>query len=1135
MTQDAATRRQIEAAHPGQSTWLSANAGSGKTRVLTDRVARLLLDGVAPDHILCLTYTKAAAAEMQNRLFQRLGDWAMLDDARLTVELGTLGVAVPDDGFLNRARTLFAHAIETPGGLRIQTIHSFCAALLRRFPLEAGVSPQFTEIEDRAAELLREDVLEQMALGPDVALVQAVAQHDTNDTLEALAKAVTQARTAFGQVRRDADFGAAYGLSEGTSEATLLQSVFQDDVVARLTGIVPALLNSSSNDVKAGEALARVTEASLASLQYLEDVLLYGSSAKTPYSAKVGTFPTKPLRKVLGASVMDWLDALMTRVESARDTRLSLAAARRDRDLHHFARAFLARYEAEKLRRGWLDFDDLIDRAHALLTDPKVAAWVMYRLDGGIDHILVDEAQDTSPRQWAVIELLTQEFTAGQGARSDVSRTVFVVGDKKQSIYSFQGADAAEFDRMRDVFSGRLGALGDKLHRRALAYSFRSAAPVLGTVDQTFVGREASGFAQDEPHSAFFAAMPGRVDLWPRVPRADKEDAADWHRPVDHVSPRHPHVVQAQRVAFTIDRLIRDRHPMPATDGQTSRPVQAGDFLILVRARNKLFSEIIRACKQAGLPIAGADRLKVMAELAVRDIGAFLAFLDLPQDNYSLAVALKSPLFGLDEQALFTLAHGRGNKPLWEVFREQADRYGPQIALITDMLQNADFLRPYDLIDRLLSQHDGRRRLLSRLGDEAQDGIDALLSQALSYERTEVPSLTGFLHWMHSDDLEIKRQADSAGDKIRVMTVHGAKGLESPVVILPDCGGSRPPDKDPLLVEDGRVFWKLNKAEQPARQVALVASRDDKSARERDRLLYVAMTRAERWLIVAAEDPAQKSEPEDWYALVRGGLTRAGAVGHAFDFGPHGAGEGLRLEAGAWDTVATEPPVPSDAGAHAPMPDLPDWVNRRAPAGVTLPKPLSPSELGGAKALPGDDGEETEAAKRRGTAVHSLLEHIPRMTDVTANGLSHLLADLQPDLPAEDRAALVTEAQNVVGLPALDWVFATDALAEVAIVGDVPGFGRMSGKIDRLIVGPELVIAVDFKTNRVVPAAADLCPEGLLRQMGAYHALLSGLYPGRRIETGILWTWTAAYMPLPQDMVAAALRRAHLDLDAPGS
>ncbi len=1127
MMMDDATRRQVEAAHPGRSTWLSANAGSGKTRVLTDRVARLLLDGVPPDHILCLTYTKAAATEMQNRLFRRLGQWAMLTDDDLDEELGRLGVDVSGAVALRDARTLFARAIETPGGLRIQTIHSFCASLLRRFPLEAGVSPQFTEIEDRSAELLRQELLDNIAEGSNAIVLTEVARRDTDQTLDGLAAEVVSKRARFDPPLDEDGLRAAYGIAPDVTLDSLLAEMFFGDTLEFIAECAALCIGQGGkSDAAIGEILKRVQGRDLASLMALEEAVFTKSG--TPRKALI----TKGFIGKAFGPMWARYESLGERVIAAREVRLALEAVQRDLALHRFAGVFLPAYEAEKLRRGWLDFDDLIERANALLRDPTVAAWVLFRLDGGIDHILVDEAQDTSPTQWSVIERLAQEFTSGEGARADIVRTIFVVGDKKQSIYSFQGADASEFDRMRAEFAARLDATDQPLQTLNLEFSFRSAEPILKLVDATFVGRDASGFQQEDKHRAFKNAMPGRVDLWPLVPKTDTPEKADWFEPVDYVSPQHHTVILAQRIARHIRQLIDAKHPLPLELGHSgqyqARPVQAGDFLILVRRRSRLFSEIIRACKKEGLPIAGADRLKVMAELAVRDIAALLSFLDTPEDNLSLAVALKSPLFGLNEQALFDLSHRRTNKFLWVALRERREEFPHVMAVLDDLMGQTDFLRPYDLIERILTRHDGRRRLLGRLGEEAEDGIDALLQQALAYERSSVPSLTGFLQWMQTDDLEIKREMEAGGGRIRVMTVHGSKGLEAPIVILPDCTAPRNRSTDSILNDEKGVFWRQSPNAQPERQRETVEDKKAVAAREFDRLLYVAMTRAECWLTVAAVDDLGKSG-EDWYSQVLAGMQSVDAVPNRYDFGDLGAGDGLMLGQADWsDLTMSEAPQQAVATLSTP-----DWAVSHAASPERPAERLAPSALGGAKALPGAEGEDTQTAMARGTLIHMLLELLADVPDADRQALGHsLVAARGDDVEPVQATALVDEALRCLRHPQLAGLFSSSGLSEVDISGEISGLGPIGGVIDRLEIDGDVVRAVDFKTNRAVPANVASCPDGLLRQMGAYAALLSQIYPDHRIETGFLWTHTATYMGLPHDVVIAALKRAHLDVAA---
>ncbi|MHA6264262.1 double-strand break repair helicase AddA [Arenibacterium sp. CAU 1754] len=1122
-----ATERQVQAARPDASTWLVANAGSGKTRVLTDRVARLLLDGVQPQNILCLTYTKAAASEMQNRLFARLGEWAMLADSKLAqalVDLGAGGDITPER--MRQARTLFARAIEAPGGLKIQTIHSFCASLLRRFPLEAGVSPQFSEMEDRAARLLQAEIVQDFAQGPQAALVDGLAQYISEFSFDELMPAILQHRSAFDQPLSLDGFLEILDLPAGYDEAALERRIFiggEQDLLDRLIG---ALKTGTPTDNKAAETLSKINGLGLSCLPVLENLFLFGERTAAPFSAKTGSvsrpFGTKTVRSN-HPDLMDEVDKLMLRVEAGRSQRLALETARKTLALHAFARAFLPEYDRRKQLRGWLDFDDQILKARQLLNDPAVAQWVLFRLDGGIDHILVDEAQDTSPEQWDVIEKLAQEFTSGQGARTDVERTIFVVGDKKQSIYSFQGANPDAFDRMQAEFAHRLEDSGSQLQDLSLEFSFRSAETILRLVDLVFENRVEAGFPATSKHRAFKSDLPGRVDLWPVVEKVEEKEDRHWTDPVDRPSPRNHNIVLAERIANRIKTMIEDGETIPdEQDGvMYRRPVQPGDFLILVQRRSILFGEIIRACKAAGLPIAGADRLKVGAELAVKDLGALLSFLSTPEDSLALATALKSPLFGWSEQALFDLAHRRTEDYLWQALRKRGDEFPETLDILNDLRGQIDFLRPYDLIERILTRHNARKRLLARLGEEAEDGINALLSQALAYERSEIPSLTGFLIWMETDDLTIKRQMGSAGNMLRVMTVHGAKGLESPIVILPDTAKRNAPKMPKILPKEDTPIWTSGKVDMPEAMSDVIEATRAKEENERLRLLYVALTRAEKWLIVAAAGDLDK-DGNTWYQLIQSGMERAGAVARIFD-----GGKGLCLVDDSWSALDLRSPETT----HADLPDLPSVFLRPAALPVADLPTLSPSDLGGAKAMPGAAGEEEEVAKLRGTRIHLLLEHLPGVPEADwTNAANRIL----PDAAESDLDDVLGEARKVLSQPDLAHLFGPDILAEVPVTAQI-GSRRIHGVIDRLVLSGDTILIVDFKSNATVPPDTAHVPEGILRQMAVYGAALEQIYPGRDIQTAILWTRTASLMHLPHDLVREARGRTpHLDLPAMG-
>lgn len=1102
---DEATLRQNQAAEPGFSTWLSANAGSGKTRVLTDRVARLLLKGTPPQRILCLTYTKAAASEMQNRLFRRLGEWAMLPDAQLLAALTALGEEIQSPGhLLARARRLFARAIETPGGLKIQTIHAFCSSLLRRFPLEAAVSPDFGEADERSLAQLRAEVLEGFAQRADPSL-QALLTRLNEEAFGKLIDDIGRHRDVFEGA--DPDFHAVFNLPAGLDEAALTARVFQGDEADLFAALRPVLRAGTVTDIKLGNNLP-FGAPGFDDLPRLEGCLLYGKTAAAPFGARIGKLGTKNTVAALPPGVIDGLHDLAQRVADARPQRLALASLRAAKALRHFARRWLPAFDAAKARRGWLDFDDLIRLARRLLSSSDVAQWVLFKLDGGIDHILVDEAQDTSPDQWQVIRQLTQEFTAGQGAR-DTARTIFVVGDRKQSIYSFQGADLHGFEQSGAWFQARLESVGQALNQLELKHSFRSSDAVLRLVDQCFApAMGASGLGGAPEHLAFHPAMPGRVDLWPTIAKPHKGDPQPWEDPLDRPSDQHPDLILARAIAAEIRATIDRGERIPGKDGP--RPIHAGDFLILVRRRDVLFNSLIRACKVEGLEIAGADRLILRRELAVQDLIALLAFLALPEDDLSLAVALRSPLFGWSEDRLFRLAQPRGKAYLWEALR--ADPAAAETrAVLDDLRGQVDFLRPHDLIERALTRHDGRRRIRARFGAEVEDAIEAFVDLALLYEQGHVPSLDGFLGWLAASDAEVKRQSEAAGRRIRVMTVHGAKGLEAPIVILPDTAARKPPPPPPVVLVSGVPILRAGADEATEAQQAADAALAELRDAENDRLLYVALTRAEHWLIVAGAGDTEAAG--SWYQRVAASMAALGAISLACPTGP-----GQRHQHGHWPE-----PVAAAAAIAAPSPRV---VLVPVAPHVRVPDITSPSQLGGAKALPGD-GADTETALNRGRLIHALFERLPEAPPERRDALGRqILFDLGAE--AADISICLDEAQRCLSAPELAPIFNAAGLSEVALAGDWQG-RRLWGVIDRLIVTPDSVLAVDFKSNRTVPQVATAVPEGLLRQMGAYAHILARIYPGRRVETALIWTSEARLMPLDPVAVAAALARAALD------
>lgn len=1107
---NAASLAQQRAADPANSVWLSANAGSGKTRVLTDRVARLLLDGVPPQRLLCLTYTKAAASEMQNRLFDRLGAWVMMPEGQLKEELSALGADQENisDRILARARRLFAQAIETPGGLKIQTIHSFCSSILRQFPLEAGVSPNFKELDDRSAAALRLRVFEALA-EREPEIVADFARFVTADTVDDRLKSIISMQGDLAKPFDETLLRDLLNLPAGATADDLAKEILSQGGLDVLTNLTPLLKDSGKRDQSLADMLLSL-DFEMLDLTLAEQLM--AALLKKDFQPWQQV-PAKAIETDHPDLVEAFRDFQMA-LSSLHDQLNGLNLIERTRAIYDFAAHFLPAIHAEKQRLGVLEFDDLITKTRELFSDRGLSDWILYRIDGGVDHLLVDEAQDTSPAQWKIIEHLTQELRAGKGSREDTHRSIFVVGDPKQSIYSFQGAAPGEFSAQQQFFDDALAQIETQLQSHALTYSFRSSAAILKAVDATFATAGTNPFWQGTAHEAFKSDLPGRVDIWPWIEPEEEEEKGHWYEPVDRIRATAPSVHLASKICDFIAGQLKDGQITVSKfeDGAhtlITRAVEPKDFLILVRKRNAVFTQLIKELKSRGLPLAGADRLKLTEELAVKDLLALLSFLSNPKDDYALAVVLRSPLLGLSEDDLFRLAHGRTGT-LFEALQKAAERFDDALTCLKDLMGKSDFLRPFELIDRVLTHHQGRDRLLGRLGEEAAESIEALLSEALNYERSEAPSLTGFLKWITADDIEIKRQVESDQNLIRVMTVHGAKGLEAPIVILPISSQKNPTDKRPLVEEGGMVLARGAKAQQTPVEVSNSQAAIADISEEDRRLLYVAMTRAENWLVLCGGGSLDRGLTRPWYDAVTDGLKSLDAA-HCDTV--------MRYQYGAWPdrraTHAEEPSTPKALAAYFQTPI------KNPPRPVQT---LSPSDLGGAKIIFADDAPAAELdAAELGTAVHKLLEVLPIMPQTDWDNLGQKILQQFPQLIID---VALAQARAVLSDQAIfDAVFA-QGMSEVNITGHLNGDpGKpVLGAIDRLIIADDRVLAVDFKTNQLPAATPAQVPEGILRQMAAYHACLTQIYPDKTVKTAILWTTSGNLMVLPQDIVTKTLQ-----------
>ena len=1142
---------QARASDPKASTFVSANAGSGKTHVLVQRVIRLLLSGVPPEKILCITFTKAAAANMAERVFTTLGHWVTLDDAGLDAAIREAGIAHPSASLRREARKLFACALETPGGLKVQTIHALCTRLLQQFPFEANVPARFAVLDDRDQNEMMERA--------NLAVFLEASRIPDSPIGRALRTAMANAAdVTFKEVVREAclsrDHFMAWTDAAGNATAAAAQmsaalGVSADDRIEDVEREIvggPNLPRSSWKEM--ATLLDTSSKADQKQAERLRAALTFTGAAQV--DEYLGVFLTDdraPRASVITNSFIkknpvagNRFDAEIDRLGPLIERRRAVVARDRTEALIHIATAAAAHYRREKLERGLLDYDDLIDKTLAML-DRVSSGWVHYKLDRGVDHVLIDEAQDTSPRQWDIVAHIISEFTSGAGARDGLVRTVFAVGDEKQSIFSFQGAAPREFDLRRRELRRRFEEAGLKFDPVSFTYSFRSGPVILHSVDHVFreqeIFRSIHAVENGYPiHNAMTDAGPSLIELWDLAVADDRQDIEGWRAPFDGVAVTSPEVKLARRIQAEIKRLVTSGTMTGSAGGR--RPLRYGDMLILVRRRGNAFDAVIQALKHAGIPVAGADRLKLTEHIAIIDLMNLADALLLPQDDLALAVALKSPLFGLDDDDLFKLAYQRRGS-LREALTAQAptdERFSAALQRLEECERRFTQETPFAFYAWLLGGDGGRARMLRRLGHEANDALDEFLELALGYERKAPASLQGFVAWLRAADTEVKRDMEISRDEVRVMTVHGAKGLEASVVFLVDTTTS-PSDTQRLRLihlpqgnaapnAPGVVVWAGKKAEDPpavadARKAMLGDTED-----EYRRLLYVAMTRAADRLIVGGCMPGNMStvRKSSWYDLITRGLANAGLK---LEEEETPAGKVMRYSRPDDIADLSGPAAPTEAAPVA----LPSWLREAAAPEASAAGVLRPSDPSDGDSHPIRSGESVQLRARalqRGTLVHRLLQSLPEIALERRLGAAlGYLARNADGWSEDERAAL---ARQVVALTVdlrFAPVFAPGSRAEVSIVGRLerPGLPKalVSGQIDRLVVTPNEVLIVDFKTNNAPPRTAADAPKGYIRQLALYRAVLAKLYPQRIIHAALLWTETPEMMEISASALDAGL------------
>jgi ATP-dependent helicase/nuclease subunit A len=1105
---------QALAADPLVHAALSASAGTGKTQVLTARVLRLLLNGARPESILCLTFTKAAAAEMANRIGLRLAGWVRIKDSDLRKELFALGEPNTPD-HLRIARKLFARVLDCPGGLKIQTIHAFAQSLLAAFPAEAGIVPGFQPIEGRPEqELVRHTLAELMSdaeergdaglIGDVQCLSRRLGEQGAIEYLQVCARrsdamrslgpreAIPTAIRALLELPESVEDYLASSCADDGFDCDLLRAIalanrnWGTSTGSRIVETIERWLAMDGGGRAAAlPDLAAIVFTAKGDLKQVQKGQLKADADYERHAQRLATSVTELLRVQRGSRL-------------AADIAAGLRAGQ----------AFAAAYTRAKRAAGVADFNDLIDWTRHLLAKPGMGEWVRYKLDRQVDHVLVDEAQDTNPAQWEIIEQLVDEYFSGSAQSDRRTRTLFMVGDQKQAIYGFQGSDPERFQEKRDEFRRRADDLFEaeratEFRDLSIAASFRSAQPILDVVDAMVATVGPGALALREPpprHVAHHGDRTGLVELW--APFSVEEALDDSEEGEERwVSLRDRYY--ADNLAERIRSMVADA-PMLASTG---RPLTPGDILVLVRSRGELASLIVARLFSTGVPVAGVDRLHLHEPLAVQDLLSAMKFAVQPDDNLNLACLLVSPIIGWDQERLRGLAADRGGS-LWRELRQRATEFPEAHEQLASLLAMADYTTPSRFLETILSGPiGGRRKLYGRLGIAAGDAIDELVNSALEFERGETASLDRFLAWFSRGTVDVQRDPGEAANEVRVMTVHGAKGLEAPVVILADATadparlGRTPLSIDVELSTGGKApLLRPRKEERGPPFEETIVAEEARGEQEHMRLLYVALTRAADRLIVSGVQPKAKKDGSDprpancWHAIVEQALLTldaAPAEGAALRYGP---------------LASARAGTQTGQAAAVPLMALPSWATKPAPPESRPPRPLAPSAIGSDDEAAAPPSDSMRAAAQRGTWIHRLLEGLaPVAPERRAEAASAWLERSAGLADATLRAQIVEQVATVLGDSRLAPLFGPGSLGEAPLAATLPDGRVIAGTVDRLVVEENRVLVVDFKTGRV-PVDERAIPASHRAQMSAYVEALRVIFPGREVIAALLYT-----------------------------
>lgn len=1162
---------QRVASNPHESVWVGASAGTGKTKVLTERVLRLLLPrddgtkGTLAHRVLCLTFTKAAASEMSIRISKILSRWAVMpidssdNKTSLRSELSILLGREPSDKQLASAQSLFAEVIDSPEGLKIMTIHSFCQSILGRFPLEAGISPHFTLLEDMQVRLLIQQALQEVLEFTRNESDYARSLRSALDTLSGIVPEdrflnmileVCKERAQFETLLRQ--FGSITAIHNKICE------LYSIDPHLNHSEIVRRLCNPFNFDQTklryAGRALCEgsLKEAELGNilLAWLElsiderierfgaicSVFLVEENTKP----RKQSFPSKPTQKKysdIEPILKSFSEFLLDGMEEIKKVKSASCTY----NLLLLGNEVIRNYAKLKEQRSALDFDDLILKTYDLLKGqtfslktslsqnaPNITPWIMFKLDQGLDHILVDEAQDTNPEQWRIIEALSDDFFSGKGAREDLERTLFVVGDVKQSIYSFQRAAPEEFHSMQQLTDQKIRAAGQTSRILPLDMSFRSTETVLDVVDSVFTDSRllrALG-VERVSHKSYRTGQGGLVELWPLEESDPQEDKDFWEPPLKLRETKSGSSKLATRIARTIRCWIDEKELLPSYN----RPISPGDIMILVQTRTNFVDQLVRALKLLDIPVSGVDRMILGEQLAVQDLLAVAQFCLTPHDDLNLACLLKSPFIGFSESDLFSLAFDRKDKLWLELVNYTTEGRQKLVdeeavldifvaknvhSYLSQLIHDSQHLGPYEFFQSVLQRpcpadkRSGLHAIRSRLGEDAMDPIEEFMNFALNFANDQVDDLQVFIATFERSEIEIKRELEEHGQHVRIMTVHGSKGLQAPIVILPDTTKKNSSRKLSRLLWPIRLaglscpIWSVRKKDDPQIYANIFANAVAQQEDENARLLYVAMTRAADRLYIGGykgKRGASATDNDTWYGAILAGMQRLDNVAKTSE-------GGLIIKN---NQIADPDKIALISYSGVSLTQLPEWIFNMAPQEPSPPRNLVPSRTfeDENNLLAALSPLQAKVRNRfsRGILTHKLMQFLPEVAlEKRLFVAKQYVERYGTMLSSSIQEEILTEVMAILQNEEFSSFFQKGSLAEVPITGVING-RVISGQIDRLLIENDQIWILDYKTNRPPPMDIQDIPLVYRNQIDAYRRVILSIYPKHKVHCALLWT-----------------------------